>query len=257
LNLPLPLPLQSEILSRLERAGRWFVLTGAGISAESGVPTFRGSGGLWEGRRAEELATPEGFRADPERVWRWYRWRRSIVSEVEPNAGHRAIAALERAVPSFRLATQNVDGLHARAGSRKMLELHGNIHRSRCWDGCGRSDPEPPLAGVPMCGCGGMLRPDVVWFGEPLPEPVLQEAFEEASRCEVCLVVGTSAVVYPAAALPELAHRAGAIVIEVNPDETPLSAACQLVLRGPAGEVLPNLLRALGIEPEPVPPPGV
>jgi NAD-dependent deacetylase len=251
------LSIPAEILARLGRAQRWFVLTGAGISAESGVPTFRGSGGLWEGQRAEELATPEGFRADPARVWRWYRWRRSVVSGVAPNAGHRALAALERAVPSFCLATQNVDGLHARAGSRRLLELHGNIHRSKCWNRCGRETAEQPEAEVPSCACGGMLRPDVVWFGEPLPEPVLRQAFEEASRCDACLVVGTSAVVYPAAALPAQARRAGATLLEINPDETPLSAACQLVFRGPAGEVLPSLLRALGLGPEPSPGPAV
>lgn len=246
-----------EILVRLGQARRWFVLTGAGISAESGVPTFRGSGGLWEGQRAEELASPEGFRADPARVWRWYRWRRSVVSGVEPNAGHRALVALERAAPALCLATQNVDGLHGRAGSRRLLELHGNIHRSKCSERCGRSDPEPSRQEIPLCGCGAMMRPDVVWFGESLPERAIQQAFEEASHCDACLVVGTSGVVYPAAALPEQARRAGAIVAEINPDETPMSTLCHLVLRGPAGEVLPALLRLLGLDPEPSPAPAV
>jgi NAD-dependent deacetylase len=249
--------LPETLLEQLQRAERWTVLTGAGISAESGVPTFRGHGGLWEGVRPEELASPEGFRTDPERVWRWYRHRRELMNSVEPNAGHRAIARLERRVPSFCLVTQNVDGLHARAGSRRILELHGNVLRSHCQAGCGAETPEDDTAPVPLCSCGAPLRPSVVWFGEMLPQDVFQEAYHEMERCDACLVVGTSAVVYPAAALPQVARTAGAALIEVNPEDTPLSSICSAVLRGPAAEILPALLAAIGIDEEPSPPDGV
>jgi NAD-dependent deacetylase len=227
------------------------VLTGAGISAESGVPTFRGEKGLWEGHRPEELATPEGFANDPARVWRWYRWRRKLMSEVEPNAGHRAIASIERQVPEFCLATQNVDGLHARGGSTSILELHGNILRSHCQNECGASAEEDPSAEVPLCSCGAPLRPSVVWFGEMLPADVLAHAYARAEQCEICLVVGTSGIVYPAAGLPGVAARAGALLVEVNPEETPLSAGCELILRGPAAELLPAFLREVGLDEEP------
>ena len=249
--------LPREIATRLREARRWFVLTGAGISAESGVPTFRGPGGLWEGSRPEELASPEGFRADPLRVWRWYRWRRSVVAAAAPNAGHYALVALERARPGFCLATQNVDGLHARAGSARVCELHGSIHRSRCSASCGRECVEPPGEELPRCPCGSLLRPDVVWFGESLDEEILREVFTEAERCDACLVVGTSALVVPAAALPLTARRAGAIVIEVNPEETALSSSCEAVLRGPAAQLLPAFLQAIGIEVEPAARSGV
>lgn len=252
-----PVSLSDEVLRQLRDAQRLAVLTGAGISAESGVPTFRGHGGLWEGVRPEELASPEGFRADPERVWRWYRYRRELMGRVEPNAGHRAIARLEERVPSFCLVTQNVDGLHARAGSRRILELHGNVLRSHCHAGCGAETPEDETAPVPLCRCGAPLRPSVVWFGEMLPQDVFQEAYHEMGRCEVCLVVGTSAIVYPAASLPQVARTAGAAVIEVNPETTPLSPICTATLRGPAAEVLPALLSAIGIDEEPSSPPGV
>lgn len=229
------------IARRLTSASRWLVLTGAGISAESGVPTFRGAGGLWEGSRPEELASPEGFRRDPARVWRWYRWRRSVVANVAPNEGHSALARVESSVPSFVLVTQNVDGLHRRAGSRRVLELHGNIMRSRCHDDCGRDLHEDPNDETPRCACGAPLRPDVVWFGEPLDPHVLESSFDAARKAEVCLVVGTSGVVQPAATLPIVAARQGALLVEVNPEETPLSSACTLTLRGPAAVVLPRL----------------
>jgi NAD-dependent deacetylase len=252
-----PLALPEAVSDQLRRARRWTVLTGAGISAESGVPTFRGHGGLWEGVRPEELASPEGFRADPERVWRWYRYRRKLMSSVEPNAGHRAVARLERGAASFCLVTQNVDGLHARAGSRRILELHGNILRSHCQAGCGSETPEDEDAAVPMCRCGAPLRPSVVWFGEMLPQDVFREAYQEMERCDACLVVGTSAIVYPAASLPQVAMTAGAAVVEVNPEATPLSPKCAAALRGPAADVLPSLLETLGIEEEPTSSQGV
>jgi NAD-dependent deacetylase len=249
--------LPEAIIRRLRDARRWTVLTGAGISAESGVPTFRGAGGLWEGVRPEELASPEGFRSDPERVWRWYRHRRELMSRVAPNAGHESIARLEHHVPSFCLVTQNVDGLHARAGNRRILELHGNILRSHCFAECGAQTPEDEEAAVPQCRCGAPLRPSVVWFGEMLPQDVFQESYHEMQQCEACLVVGTSGIVYPAASLPQVAATAGAVVIEINPEATPLSTLCAATLRGPASQMLPALLSEIGIDEEPASPPGV
>jgi NAD-dependent deacetylase len=232
-----------EAAARLSAARRVLALTGAGVSAESGVPTFRGSQGLWRQFRPEQLATPEAFARDPKQVWEWYAWRRGTVAACQPNAGHRALAALDAQVPEFLLATQNVDGLHAQAGSRRLVELHGSLWRVRCV-GCGRSAehresfPELP----PRCACGALQRPDIVWFGEPLSVPVLDQAFAAARAAEVVLVVGTSSLVYPAAALPETALDAGAYVIEVNPEPTPLTANVSLSLRGRAAEVLPRLV---------------
>jgi len=234
----------SEAASRLRAAERVLVLTGAGISAESGVPTFRGPQGLWRQFRPEDLATPEAFAREPRLVWEWYAWRRELIAPLQPNAAHRALAALESRVPSCLLATQNVDGLHAAAGSRRMVELHGTIWGLRC-TGCGRagedrrlSFPELP----PRCGCGAILRPDVVWFGEPLPEAAVGAAFEAARRADVVLVVGTSSLVYPAASLPEVARAAGAFVIEVNPERTPLSPLAHVSLRGTAAAHVPALV---------------
>lgn len=235
----------------LEKAREWIrearsvaVLTGAGISAESGVPTFRGPGGLWRQYRPEDLATPEAFRRDPRLVWEWYDWRRQRIAQARPNAGHEALVRLERSKPRFWLITQNVDGLHERAGSRRVIKLHGDIWLVRCV-ACGREqrDERVPLPELPpRCACGGLLRPGVVWFGEALP-PGAWEAAEQAVReAEVLLVVGTSAVVYPAAGLIPLAQACGARVIEVNPEETPMSARLDCSLRGPAGVILPALI---------------
>ncbi len=218
------------------------VLTGAGVSAESGVPTFRGPEGLWRTFRPEDLATPEAFARDPVLVWEWYDWRRQRIANCRPNPAHRVLAEMEAALPDFTLITQNVDGLHQAAGSRRVLELHGNIWRVRCTR-CGRvgEDRRVPLPEIPpRCACGGLLRPDVVWFGEPLPPAVLEEAWEAAARCRWMLVVGTSALVQPAASLPVVAHRNGARLIEVNVSDTPLTPLADEVLRGPAGEVLPR-----------------
>lgn len=236
------------------------ILTGAGISAESGVPTFRGPGGLWRSHRPEDLATPEAFRRDPELVWAWYRWRRALVNGCAPNEGHRALARFALAHGRVTLVTQNVDGLHQRAAVDEAgggdpepampLELHGSLLRDRC-SGCGsRTDaemPEPAEAEEesqpPRCtSCMARLRPDVVWFGEMLDERTLQRAFDAAATCDLCLVVGTSSLVHPAASIPTAAMHAGAAIVEVNPDVTPLTAVATLSVRGAAGEVLPQLL---------------
>jgi len=223
------------------------VLTGAGISAESGIPTFRDAlTGLWEKFRPEELATPEAFEANPRLVWDWYAWRREMVAKAEPNAGHRALVAIESRCRErdvdFTLVTQNVDGLHLAAGSDRVIELHGNIRRVKCF---ARHHPVESWAqsdAVPACPrCGSLLRPDVVWFGESLPPDALAAAVAAARTCEVFLCVGTSTVVEPAASLPFIALEAGARVIEVNPQPTPLSARASVSLRGTAGEILPQL----------------
>jgi NAD-dependent deacetylase len=221
-------------------------LTGSGISAESGVPTFRDAQtGLWSRYVPEELATPEAFARDPELVWKWYAWRRGLVEGAKPNAGHEALADLERRAPVFSLVTQNVDGLHQEAGSSNVVELHGNIRRNRCPAEniiveVGEMDQLPPLCP----NCGSPLRPDVVWFGEALPAKGLRVASEAARSCHIFLSVGTSGLVYPAASLPYEALERGSIVVEVNPDPTPLSAQADFSLRGRAGEVLPRLVRA-------------
>ncbi len=228
----------------LRAASSVAALTGAGISAESGIPTFRGAGGLWRQFRPEELATPEAFARDPGLVWEWYAWRRELIAGAQPNPGHRALAELEQGKPQFALITQNVDGLHERAGSRNVLKLHGDIWISRCND-CGRErrDGQAPLEELPpRCECGGLLRPGIVWFGEALPASVWQAAEKAAQTAEVFLVIGTSAVVYPAAGLVWLARSAGAKVVEINPEETPLSGQADRSLRGSAGELLPRLL---------------
>jgi NAD-dependent deacetylase len=238
----------------LRRASRILALTGAGISAESGVPTFRGPGGLWRQFRPEDLATPGAFDADPVLVWEWYRWRRDKLRQAQPNAGHEALARFEARHSGFSVVTQNVDGLHHRAGSTRVVEVHGNIWRSRCVRGCGFVIDESPdravaapdldAAGLPRCECGALLRPGVVWFGEALDPDTIGRAFAMARACEVLLVVGTSSLVYPAAALPDAAQGAGARIIEINPDTTPLTATADVSFRGSAGEILPALERA-------------
>ena len=228
----------------LEAAVSVVVLTGAGISAESGIPTFRDPGGLWRQYRPEELATPEAFERDPKLVWEWYDWRRSIIAAAQPNAGHLALAELERRKPRFTLVTQNVDGLHDRAGSRNILKLHGDIWLVRCLR-CGeeRYDRRVPLGDLPpRCECGGLVRPGVVWFGEPLPERVWARAIQATADADVFLVAGTSAVVYPAAGLVPLAKSSGARVIECNMEETPFSDVLDRSFRGAAGEILPRLI---------------
>lgn len=245
----------------LRAASRIVVLTGAGVSAESGVPTFRGAGGLWKQFRPEDLATPEAFARDPRLVWEWYAMRRDKVTACEPNAAHRAMASFALTRGSMTIVTQNVDGLHARAAraeagaadatSAMPLELHGSILRDRCSECAARSDPVPVDASsattLPRCEhCGGLLRPDVVWFGEMLDSHLLSEVDVAAGRADVCLVVGTSALVYPAAALPLRTRERGGAIIEVNPEETPLSDMAEVSIRGSAAGVVPSLLAETG-----------
>jgi len=222
------------------------VLTGAGVSAESGVPTFRDAQtGLWEHYDPRDLATPEAFVQDPALVWRWYRWRRELVAKAEPNAGHRALAQLETLLPRLTLVTQNVDGLHQRAGSADAIEFHGNIFVDRCFvEGCIIDSNH--AAEVPVCpACGGHARPGVVWFGEAIPETALNDAFAAAADCDLFLSVGTSSLVYPAAGLADIAREAGATVVEVNPQPTDLADSVTFAIAANAGTALPELVDSI------------
>jgi len=237
-----------ELIQRLASAKSVAVLTGAGVSAESGVPTFRDAQtGLWANYRPEELATPGAFRRNPRLVWEWYEWRRKLVADARPNPAHLALAEMENIFPQFNLITQNVDGLHQRSGSRRVIELHGNITRTKCfdentvvstWKDTGDIPPKCP-------NCGGLLRPDVVWFEESLPAGEMQRAVKASATCDVFFSIGTSTVVYPAASLPSEALRCGATVVEINPQPTPLTPHAQFTLAGAAGTVLPELLKML------------
>lgn len=244
--------LPAAVIECLRGARRVAVLTGAGVSAESGIPTFReAQTGLWAQYDPMMLASPQGFERNPERVWNWYEWRRELVGRTEPNAGHRALAELEPRYAEFTLITQNVDGLHRRAGSRNVLELHGNIARNICsatrkpidddWIKRHGDDKPPPSPHDRR----GRARPDVVWFGEALDAAVLDRAFAAASNCEVMLVVGTSGEVQPAASLPFLARDHGARVIDVNPERTSISAIADWHLAGPGGRWLPSIVNHL------------
>ncbi len=234
----------------LIRRSRYLVaFTGAGVSAESGIPTFRGDGGLWRRFRPEELATPEAFRRDPVRVWEWYRWRMELIRRAEPNPAHIVLAEMEKSGLLKALITQNVDGLHQRAGSRNVIELHGNIWRVRC-TGCGRVKTltKPPERIPPLCeACGGLLRPDVVWFGEPLPPAEWEKALAEASFSDVMLVIGTSGVVMPAGMLPWMVKEHGGSVIEINPEYTAISEIADVKISMKAGEAMRRLGEALGL----------
>ena len=234
------------------------VLTGAGISAESGVPTFRGEDGLWKSFRAEQLATPEAFERDPRLVWEWYSWRRERIAECVPNAAHLALARFALAHPDVRIITQNVDGLHTQAArmaaedadpsAAMPLELHGALFRDRCTMCAFHQDnrsgvDHQSLASLPRCErCGALLRPDVVWFGERLFPGVMEEAHEWAARADVAIIIGTSGLVQPAASLGDATRANGGAVIELNPDATPLTRTAQVVLRGRAAEITPALL---------------
>lgn len=242
------------LAERLLSAGSVCVLTGAGVSKESGVPTFREADGLWNKFRPEELANVEAFIRNPERVWEWYTWRRDLMSKVSPNPGHIALAELEQLLRRFTLVTQNIDNLHREAGSSDVVELHGNIQRNKCQDCKSLFLPDDPraamqfregeLPGCPDCG-KGLLRPDVVWFGEMLPEAEIQRAWSEAEQCDIFLSVGTSAAVYPAAALPQIAKAAGAYLVEINPDRTDLTPLADVHLAEPSGVALPAIVQAI------------
>ena len=237
-----------SLVAALRDARSVAVLTGSGVSAESGVPTFReAQTGLWERYEPQELATPEAYQRDPKLVWEWYSWRRELVERAVPNPGHEALAELERRLPEFVLVTQNVDGLHRRADSEHVVELHGNIMRSKCSvEGVVVEPREDDAVVPPSCpGCGAYLRPDVVWFGEALPVDALEEAFEAARGCDLFISVGTSGLVQPAASLPFEALRSGARLVEVNPSDTPLTRHAEYALRGRAGEILPALVAAV------------
>lgn len=240
-------PIPSDLVEALQSAERVVVMTGAGVSAESGVPTFRDAlTGLWAKYDPRELGTPEAFARQPQLVWDWFAWRRELVEGVKPNAGHRALAELASRFPSFTLMTQNVDSLHQQAGSPEVLELHGSLSRVRC-HACNRpaetfdSEERPPRCEA----CGGLLRPDVVWFGEGLPADVLERATQASSEADVFLSIGTSSVVYPAAALSEVAIRVGALLVEINPDPTPMTPLADYALAGPSGIILPALVATL------------
>jgi len=240
----------AEVRLLLEKARRVCAFTGAGISAESGIPTYRGTGGLWSGFSADEIASPRGFARDPKRVWQWHNERRMALANVKPNAGHAALAKLEELVTSrggqFALATQNIDGLHQAAGSRHVLELHGTILAIRC-DTCGyrRAIGFEPIEGVPWCPkCRTFMRPDIVWFGETLPPDVWQRAAEAAASADLFLAIGTSAIVYPAAGLIDLASRRGARTVEINLEPTAATGMVDVALHGKAGEILPAILPA-------------
>lgn len=235
----------NRVSERLKSARSVAVLTGAGISAESGVPTFRGGGGtaVWKGMRFDQISSAEMVRSDLPAVWEWFDYRRGVLRECEPNPAHHAIAKWQDRFDSLTLVTQNIDGLHRAAGSKDIIEVHGNIHRSRCV-ACSKlfqmdrnavpHDPE-------NCECGSPVRPDVVLFGEMLPEGAYEKGAKAAASSDVFFTIGTSALVYPAAALPEIAKRSGAFLVEVNPEVTPLTAICDVSLRGAAGELLPRL----------------
>lgn len=243
-------PFSQQLVDRLADAEHVAVLTGAGISAESGIPTFRDPDGLWEKFDPKELANVEAFLNNPELVQGWYAHRKSLAQEKQPNPGHKALAELETLISDFTLITQNVDDLHNRAGSQRVVELHGNITRTYCID-CGTpavdEDLEAIASGEPACcgDCGGYLRPDVVWFGEMLPDGAMETAYAAARRSEVFLSIGTSAVVYPAAGIPRVAKEQGAYVAEINIETSAIADAIDEVVLGKAGEVLPDLVKAV------------
>jgi NAD-dependent deacetylase len=234
----------AAVAERLKGSTSVVVLTGAGISQESGVPTFRGTDGLWKNFRAEDLATPEAFERDPVLVWQWYDWRRGLIKPLKPNPGHYALAEWEKSVEDFTLVTQNVDGLHRVAGSKNPIEMHGTLWRVRCLQCRKRFDNrEVPIQILPKCTeCGGLLRPDVVWFGESLDVDILHFIAQQIEKTQVMLVVGTSGKVQPAASFGLVAKRAGAFVVEVNRSKTDQSSFFDVSFEGKSGEILPLLV---------------
>src|SRR5215211_2186731 len=243
-----PMSFPADLISLLRGVSKLVTLTGAGVSQESGLRTFRDAqAGLWAQYTPEELASPAAFARNPKLIWDWYAWRREAVKGVRPNAGHYALAEIEKRVPHFTLITQNVDNLHRFAGSQNVLELHGNIQRVRCAD-CYASTETwgDDTESVPTCQeCGGLLRPDVVWFGEALPRDQLEAAVTVARACDVFFSIGTSGVVQPAASLAFAAHNRGAVVVEINAEPTPLTPKADYVFEGRSGEILPQLVDAV------------
>ena len=236
--------ISKKLLDRLKSAYAVVALTGAGISAVSGVPTFRGENGLWKKFRPEELANFQSFSRNPELVWEWYQWRRNIINNVKPNLGHYALVDLEKKISDFYVITQNVDNLHLTAGSNNVIELHGNITRNKC-SKCGAAFTEEfdIQNGIPKCSdCGGLIRPDVIWFGEMLDQNEIQKAQDLAAHSEIFFSIGTSALVEPAASLPYIAKGNGAYVVEINPERTPLSDSCDEYISESADKFLANLV---------------
>jgi NAD-dependent deacetylase len=237
-----------ELVRFLRKAERVAALTGAGVSQESGLRTFRDAQtGLWAQYKPTDLASPEAFERDPKLVWDWYAWRREAIKGVRPNPGHYALVDIARHIPDFSLITQNVDGLHRMAGSPRIIELHGNLQRVKC-SSCGQQAEvwEEADGDVPRCeSCGGMLRPDVVWFGESLPRAELEAAVEAARSCHVFFSLGTSGLVQPAAALAYAARNRGAVVVEINAEPTPLTEKVDFAIHGKSGEILPALVQAV------------
>ncbi len=234
-------------IEKIKKCKKVTVLTGAGVSAESGVPTFRGEDGLWKKFRPEELANFDAFLENPELVWEWYDYRRKLIMEVNPNPGHFALVKMEEIVSDFTLITQNVDDLHRKSGSKFILELHGNIMKNKCIK-CGQIVEflgRIKKGVLPKCSCGGLLRPDVVWFGEMLPQDVLSKAFEVSENCDLFFSIGTSAVVQPAASLPLVAKRNGSFVIEINKEPTIISDTVDIFIQGKSGEILPKLVERI------------
>lgn len=235
--------------SLLKETRALFVLTGAGVSAESGIPTFRGAQGLWKNYSATDLATPQAFKKDPALVWEWYQWRQGLISNSGPNPAHHALVKFEEMIPLFLLLTQNVDGLHRSAGSKKVLELHGNIFRTRCLQ-CNKitSYKTPTKISkpfLPKCSCQGLLRPDVVWFGESIPHAIWQQSLDFLNKADTALICGTSGVVWPAAAIPEIARQKNIKTIEINLEPTPVSSIVDLSIHGKAGEVLDQIINMI------------
>ncbi len=238
----------SQAARLLSKASQIIAFTGSGISAESGIPTFRGKDGLWKKFRAQDLATPSAFAENPKLVWEWYDWRRGIIAEKEPNPGHKTLAQWEGLFSSLHVITQNIDGLHQKAGSKKIIELHGDIWKLRCTkEGTVIEDHTTPLKELPpKCAeCGALARPHVVWFGEALDRNLLEKAVQLSSEADLMFVIGTSALVYPAASIPFTAMDSGAKIIEINPESTPLTPHADISIRGKAGDILPKISQTL------------
>jgi NAD-dependent deacetylase len=246
--MEMKLNIAPDILKRIVNATTAAALTGSGVSAESGVPTFRGADGMWRNRKHQELASMDGFLDDPRLVWEWYDWRRTTIASLAPNAGHYALTEMETVYEKFTMLTQNVDGYHILAGSRDVVELHGNIWRVRCLkEGKVMENRETPLKRIPpVCpDCKGLIRPHIIWFGEELETDILKKAGTAARESQVFFVIGTSGVVQPAASLAGLAKRQGAMVVEINLERTPITENADLFLQGPSGQVLPALLKMI------------